>query len=82
MVLAGEELPAFRVDFHSKAGFSAETFSLLSNDLLSFSRMGKYWCHYLLIPTVQTAKQNWLRLSLIMDVQLYFSVSHTIQTSY
>lgn len=42
----GGELPAFRVDFHSKAGFSAETFSLLSNDLLSFSGMGeKYWCH-------------------------------------
>lgn len=36
-----ETLPAFHVDFHNKEDFSGEKFSLLPNDLLSFSRIKK-----------------------------------------
>jgi hypothetical protein len=39
--LAKEVLPAFHVDFHSKEDFSGEKFSLLPDDLSSFSRIGK-----------------------------------------
>lgn len=35
-----ETLPAFHVDFHNK-DFSGEKFSLLPDDLLSFSRIKK-----------------------------------------